>query len=510
MRGYVMVPRERWILVVTILGSGMAFIDSTAVGTALPVMQAALHADLAQMQWVVEAYLLFLSALLLVGGALGDRFGRRLVYLVGVVLFGLASVACGLAPDADALVVARAVQGIGGALLVPGSLAILSAGTEESRRGRAIGTWSGFSAITSSAGQVLGGVFAQYASWRWIFFINVPVAIAVLLLALRQVPESRNPDARGAVDVVGAVLATGGLGALVFGLIRAGGEQGFDPLARGTLAGGALALVGFLLAQVRVRSPMVPLEIFRSRAFSAANALTLLLYGALGAVFFFLPFELIQIEGYAPAAAGLVMLPPVVLMSSLSGWAGGLVQRHGARGPLVIGPAIAAIGFALFARAGGGGSYWTVFFPALVIFGFGMTVTVAPLTTTVMGALPEERSGLASGVNNAVARVAGLLAIAALGLLLRGSFDRALDARLDILALSAPVRQELASNRVRLAAMPMPQALAGPQREAVTGAIRASFVTGFRIVCLANAALALGAALLALLIPARRHDDPTP
>jgi EmrB/QacA subfamily drug resistance transporter len=494
----------RWVLAATILGSSMAFIDGTVVNVALPTLQRDLGATAAAVQWVVQAYALFLAALILVGGSLGDHFGRKRIYVLGVALFTLASVGCGLAADAGQLIAFRALQGIGGALLVPGSLAIISAAFPDGEeRGRAIGTWSGFTAITSALGPVLGGWLVDNASWRWVFLINVPVAAAVLALTLTHVPESRDPEATGGargLDWWGAGLATVGLGALVYGLTEAPARGWGEALVLGTLALGVGALAAFVAVEARSRAPMMPLGLFRSRTFAGANALTLLLYAALGGALYFFPFNLVQVQGYGSTAAGAAFLPMILIMFGLSRWAGGLIGRFGAKPPLVVGPAIAAAGFALFARPGIGGSYWTTFFPAIVTLGVGMAVTVAPLTTAVMGAVPDRFAGLASGINNAVSRTAGLLAVAVFGIVLAAAFRPGLGERLDGLNLPPEARAEVEAQVDRLAGAEPPAGLDEASRAEVARAIDGAFVAGFRVVMLLGAALALASAAIAFFL----------
>ena len=494
----------RWVLAATILGSSIAFIDSTVVNVALPTIQDEFGATQADVQWVVQAYALFLAALILVGGSLGDRFGRRRVFAIGVAIFAVASAGCGLAPTVEVLIAARALQGIGGALLVPGSLAIISASfPDREQRGKAIGTWSAFTAITSAIGPVVGGWLVDNASWRWVFFINLPLSIVVLAIALTRVPESRDPEAaaglRG-VDFLGAGLATVGLGALTFGLTEGPARGWGSALVVASLAAGLAALVGFVVAESRGSSPMMPLGLFRSRTFTGANLLTLLLYGALGGAFYFVPFNLIQVQGYTSTAAGAALLPMVLLLFGLSRWAGGLTGRFGAKPPLVVGPTIAALGFVLLARPGVGGSYWTTVFPAVVVLGLGMSVTVAPLTTAVMGALEDRFAGTASGINNAVSRVAGLLAIALFNVVLAAAFGSALSANLTDLDAPPTVLEAVVAQEDDLAAVEPPPEVDEATAAAIDTAVDEAFLGGYRLIMLIAAGMALASALIAVLV----------
>lgn len=499
-----------WILAATIVGSSMAFIDSTVVNVALPALQAAFHATVGDVQWVVESYGLLLAALILVGGSLGDLFGRRLIFVLGAAIFAVASAACGLASSMHQLLLARSMQGVGAALLVPGSLAIISTSFDQKSRGRAIGTWSGFTSITTALGPVLGGWLVEHASWRWVFFINLPLAAVVILISFRHVPESR-AAARGTLDWPGALLVTLGLAGLVNGFIASENMPWRQPLVFISLAVGCACLILFLFVEAAVQSPMVPLSLFRSSSFRGANLLTLSLYAAIGIFFFLFPLDLIQVRKYSATAAGAAMLPLILLIFLLSRWSGGLVARYGQRLPLIIGPLVAAAGFFLFALPSTDGSYWKLFLPAVIVLGLGMAITVAPLTVVVMNAVGEDRVGTASGINNAVSRVASVLAIAILGVVMTQAFASHLNRSLEHLALPSQVLHDLQANEIRLAGLQAPAALDPATRSAITQAIAAAFVFGFRIVMEICAALAAAGAFLAWrMIPKTTPTLPEP
>ena len=489
--------RGRWILAVTILASSMAFIDGTVVNVALPALQTSLNATAADVQWVIESYALLLSALLLVGGSLGDHYGRRRVFLLGVVIFAVASGLCGFAGNIRQLIAARALQGFGAALLVPGSLAIISNSFSEQERGRAIGVWSGLSAITTGIGPVLGGWLIEHVSWRAVFFINLPLALVVILISLRHVAENSDRETTH-VDWLGAILAALGLGALVYGLIESA-QVGFnDRSVIMALAAGVVVLILFLFVEARVSQPMLPLTLFRSRTFAGTNLLTFLLYAALGGTLFFLPLNLIQVQHYSPTSAGAVLLPFILIMSFLSRWAGGLVARYGPKLPLIVGPVITAVGYLLFLLPGIGGNYWTNFFLPAVVLGLGMAITVAPLTTTVMNSIAQNRAGTASGVNNAVARTASLIAIAVFGVVMLYVFKTGLHHRLSSANLPGEIVQSVQTQSTRLAAIDVPQNLNAETRQVIRRAIDESFVSGFRWVTAIAAALAVASAATAL------------
>ena len=386
---------QRIVLAATILGSSMAFLDGTVINLALPILESTFNTNVSIMQWVVEAYALTLASLLLVGGSLGDRYGRRGVYVCGVLVFAISSVACGFAVTTRWLIAARAVQGIGAALLIPGSLALISSTFPESERGRAIGTWSGLSAVTTAIGPMVGGWLIEHWSWRWVFFLNLPLALLVVVLCT-QIPEVRDETATGPLDFFGAVLTMIGLSGITFALIewQSMGHHGLIV----TAFVGLLAFIVLGFVEKRAKAPMVPFNLFKSRDFTGTNLLTFFVYAPLGALLFLIPLDLIQIQHYSATKAGAAFSPFVVIMLILSRWAGRLVERYGPRIPLTLGPLLATVGYALFAVAPQDGRYWTSFFPGVLMLALGMTVIVAPLSTTVMNSVPRSYAGIASGI----------------------------------------------------------------------------------------------------------------
>jgi EmrB/QacA subfamily drug resistance transporter len=491
-----------WVLAATILGSSMVSIDGTALSVALPIIQKDLAVPLSTVLWVVNAYSLGLAALMLLGGSAGDRYGRRRVFVIGIVLFTIMSLICGLSAGAHQLITARALQGVGGALLVPANLAIIGAVFDERERGKAIGTWAAFAAVTGALGPVLGGWLVDTISWRAVFFLNLPIALVTLFITWRYMPETRNPEAPDKLDWPGAALVTAALGTLALGLSEAGNAGWNQPLVVAALVAALCFLIGFIRMESLRASPMVPLDLFRSRNFSGANLLTLFLYGALAGVFFLLPFNLIQVQKFAATATGAVFLPVTIIIAGLSRWSGALQDRIGARWPLVIGPVITAFGFALLAWPGAGGSYWTNFFPPMVMIGLGMAAVVSPLTTTVMNSVSETQTGIASGINNSVEEVSSLLAVALFGTVALAIFQQALPAHLALAGIvpSSDTASVVEVIGKTLTASPIPSFVQGADRVQIEAAVSGAFLDSFRVMMLAAAAIALFSAVFAALM----------
>jgi EmrB/QacA subfamily drug resistance transporter len=488
--------QERWVLAATIIASSMAFIDMSIVNVALPVLQKGLDASFAEAQWVVEAYTLFLSALILTGGAIGDLYGRRRMFGFGILIFALASAACGFAADATVLIAARAAQGLGAALMTPGSLAILSASFPKERQGQAIGLWSASTGIGVAIAPALGGWLIHALSWRWVFLINLPPALVALLITYTKVPDSSAPQ-RGSVDVIGMCLATLGLGCLTYGLIAIGQRSWHDPLSVGTLLAGVGILMLSVLVEARSAAPMISLSLFRLPGFAGVQAFTFLLWAALSGALFFVPFRLLQIQDFDPLQAGFAMLPFVVVVSLLSRWAGRLSDRLGPRLPLSIGASLAGVGFLLLMLPDARSSYLQGFLPGLLSIGLGMGTCIAPVTVAALNAAGPAHVGIASAINNMAARTGGLIAIACFGLVLAARFDAALGHALTALDLPSTLLQQLTAQRGKLAAAVLPSGLTPDQQLAVTLAIKQSFVHGYRWVMAVAAIMAFVSAWVA-------------
>jgi EmrB/QacA subfamily drug resistance transporter len=499
-----------WILAAAIIGSSMAFINGTVANVALPSIQSEFGATLTEAQWVVQAYALLLATLILVGGSVGDHFGHRRVFVLGISIFTLGSVGCAVAATPGELIAARVVQALGAAGMIPGSLAVLGAAFEGERRGAAIGTWSAFAGISAVLGQVLGGYLIDTISWRVAFLVDVPLAIVVLLIVFRYVPESHAEHAR-TLDLPGALLVTVGLGGVVYGLIGAS-DQSLDTFEVVAMVVGAVALVGFVVVERHSPEPLIPLELFGSRNFSGANLMTLLLYAGFGGALFLLPIFLIQVHDYSATAATSALVPFAVITFVMGRWAGGLVTRYGEKLPLMVGPAFAAAEFILFAVPGVEGSYWTTFFPAVVVLGFGMSLVFGPLSTAILNAVAEEHSGLGSGVNRAVQRTAKVLGLAVLAFLVLAAFDNSLDARVNGLDLTPGQEAALRAQEANLGAADiLGKGASGGDNAAIDRAVDHAFLSAFRFAMYISAGMAVTSAIAAaLLIQGKRKKGNEP
>ncbi len=501
-------PIQKWTLITTILASSLVFIDSTALNVAMATLQEDMGITGVQLLWVVNGYALFLSALLLAGGSLGDLYGRNKVFLIGLVIFSTSSLFCGLSNTPIQLIIGRCFQGIGGALLTPGSLSILSAHFEEDKRGKAIGLWSTFSALTAVVGPLLGGWLAGIGLWRVIFFLNVPLSFFVFYGIYSKVPESKSSAPKD-LDLIGIVLVTLGLAGITFGLIESPKLGIQNPLVLTSLIGGTLMLIFFFLSQNNRTNAMMPLRLFSSPSFSGSNLLTFFIYGALSIIIFFLPLNLIQIQGYNEMIAGAAMLPIIFIISSISPFMGKVADKYGSRVPLVIGPIITGTGFLVFSLVGQTTSimeYWWTFFPGYVLLGLGMGITVVPLTTSVMGAVSNDEIGIASGVNNTVSRASGVLFVALLGAVVLFTFKSNLINEISQLELDTSSVDTIVAESTNLAALKIPNELTSEMKVLVNTAKNDSFIQSFNLaVYFATILSYLGAVVAYFTIPQKNQ-----
>ncbi len=506
--------KERWVLFATVLVSGMAFIDSTALNVALPALQDDLNATGSELLWILNGYSLLVAALLLVGGALGDRYGRRRIYVVGIAIFSGASLACGIATTATALIAARVIQGIGGALMIPGSLAIIVSTVSSEHRGRAIGTWSALSVVATAIGPVLGGILASAGMWRYVFFINLPMAAIAVAVLYLKVPESRSTDAPGGIDYRGAALLIAGLMGVNYGLVESASSGFSEPRVLVSVIGGAIALLVFVYVEALSDCPFLPLRIFKVRTFNAAAILTLSFYSSLYGMLFFFSLNLIQVQGYTAKVAGMTQLPLMVLVVALSRWAGGLVDRFGPRLPLIIGAAVGGLGFLLFALPGvtnGPAEFWGHYLPPLVALGVAMGMTVAPLSSTVMSSVADDKSGLASGINSALSRLASVLGIAVLGSIALFSYGQSLEERTTDLDLPPDAFMAVREQTANLGNGEVPPGLSPGAASQVQRAYKLAFVDAFRTVsCVCAGVVWLSMLLVFFLMDPRRLTSSSP
>lgn len=492
------------ILTATVIGAGMVYLDGTVVTVALPRIQQEFNASVSGLQWLIDIYILFLTVPILVAGSLSDRYGRRKLFNIGLIGFTLASAWCGAATSLEQLIIARVFQGIFGAIVLPGSLAILNASFPAGKRGRVVGTWSAFTPITTAIGPLLGGWLVDNVSWRAAFYINLPLGLLTLLISLRFVPESKSEVIPDSQDWPGAALVTLGLGSLIFGLIE-GPKRGWgDPLVWIAMIGSIVCLIAFCLVELKVKHPMIPFTLFKDRAFSGVTLVTFVLYFAMSGVFFFLTLNLQQIQGFSATTAGAAFMPIIILLFLISRWAGSYADKFGPRLLMIIGPAIIAAGFFLYMLPGAGANYWLTFLPATVVFGVGLGVTVAPLTTVALASVPIQLSGLASGVSNAVSRVGTMLAVALLGFLMVLQFSASLRYETRSLDLSQTDHQFLEEEALKLGGAEAPATLTSELVEGVETAIDRAFIDAFRLMMGLCAVLALvSSGVSALMI----HND---
>ncbi len=492
----------KWIMVSSILASSMAFIDGTALNVVLPSLQKNLHATGTDLFWILNAYLLMLAALILIGGSLGDQLGRRKIFMTGIFIFILGSAACGFAPDVTWLIIFRAIQGTGGALMIPGSLSLISSSIRPQERGKAIGTWSMFTTVVTMGGPALGGAFGDAGLWRYIFFINIPLGLAALAILGRWVKETRDETGDHKLDYPGAITIALGLALVTFGFLRIPAVGFHSGQVIGSLLGGVILLILFIVIEKKSSHPMMPLELFNSSTFSGANLLTFFLYAGLGAGMLFMSLDMVQVQGYSQFKSGLTFLPFTILMVSFARYAGSVADKHGPRLLLIIGPAIAGAGLLMLSfikQTNGPSDYWTSFFPGIVIFGFGMSLTVAPLTAAVMGSVSDHFSGTASGVNNAVSRIAGVFTNAVFGTMAVLFFSGALQRQIAPLPLNPAQKQAVMAQAVNMGDAHVPQNIEPKDKAAIVKTYHNSFIAMYSIILKISAALGFAGALMAFI-----------
>ncbi len=490
----------KWIMASVILASGMAFIDATALNVVLPALQNDLHATGIDLFWLLNSYLLMLAALILVGGSLGDKLGRKKIFMIGIALFITGSALCGLAPTVDFLIGFRAIQGIGGALMIPGSLSIINSSFGKNERGKAIGTWSAITTMVTVGGPILGGALADAGLWRMIFFINVPLGIASLIILWRKVPESFDMQSGQSIDYAGSVTVVAGLALLTYGFLEIP-ETGFNNRnVYLSIGAGIVSLIIFILIEKKSKHPMMPLQLFSNKMFSGANLVTFFLYAALSCAMLFLTLNLVQIQGYSQLQAGLTFLPFTILLAIFSRWSGSLVDTYDPRWFLISGPLVVTIGLLLLSfikQTNGPSAYWSTFFPGIVLFGLGMSFTVTPLTTTVMGALPGHYSGTASGVNNAISRISNVFANAIFGALAILLFTVFLNKKMSGVSLKEEIKKQVVAQAVNLGDAKIPATITGENKIQIEQDYKEGFINSYVTVMRTCSALAALSALIA-------------
>lgn len=501
----------RWVMASTILASAMAFIDATALNVVLPALQKSLNATGTDLFWLLNAYLLILASLILIGGSLGDKLGRKKIYMIGILIFITGSAACGFAPTVPVLIACRVIQGLGGSLMIPGSLSLISSAIDESEKGKAIGTWSAVTTIVTMGGPVLGGALADAGLWRYIFFINVPIGIVALLILWKKVAESKEADADPVLDYPAVITTASGLALLTFGFLRIPAVGFGNIQAYGALIAGVILLVAFVIREGKTSHPMMPLRLFANRTFSGANLLTFFLYAGLGVGMLFLSLDLVQAQGYSQLQSGLTFLPFTLLMIGIARQAGNWADKSGPRLLLIVGPATVGVGLLILSFIGqtrGPSAYWTSFFPGILVFGLGMSLTVAPLTTAVMRSVEDEYSGIASGVNNAMTRISNVFANAIFGALAVLLFTGSLSTKLSSLSLDEKSKQAAIAQAVNLGNAKPPAGISGHNKEVIEAAYHAGFIDTYATVMRLAAALAFLGALMSVLFIKNPSPEP--